>query len=88
MAKTLVLELPEDVYSSLEAFGLYEEQLANEAKKYLASGLFQKKMLSLGKTSELAEMGLKCPQMQRNFGWPQEESMLKLISAMSGLRER
>lgn len=39
--KTFVLELPDTAYAALSANGYDEERLAQEAKKYLAVGLFR-----------------------------------------------
>lgn len=51
-----VIELSEDVYLSLSAFGLTRERLAHESQRLLALKYFREKLLSLGKAAELADM--------------------------------
>ena len=58
MAKTFILHLPDDIYSTISANGYYGEKLGREIKKYLAAGLFKKKVLSLGKSAEVAQINI------------------------------
>lgn len=53
-----VIDLPADVYAALSANGYGGEKLKKEFKLHLAAGLFRKKLLSLGKASELADIGM------------------------------
>ena len=48
------IDLPENLYLSLSAFGLTQEILARESRKLLAMKFFREKLLSFGKAAELA----------------------------------
>lgn len=52
------IALPADVYAALSANGYAGEKLKKEFKLHLAAGLFRKKLLSLAKASELADIGI------------------------------
>lgn len=58
MAQTIVLEthVPEDVYRTLRARGLFREALAEESRRLLALRYYQDRVLSLGKAARLAGM--------------------------------
>ena len=49
-----VIDLPEQLYLSLSAFGLTKEKIANESRKLLALKYFKEKLLSLGRAAELS----------------------------------
>ena len=49
-----VLDLPEQLYLSLSAFGLTKEKIANESRKLLGLKYFKEKVLSLGRAAELS----------------------------------
>ena len=49
-----VIDLPEQLYLSLSAFGLTKEKIANESRKLLALKYFKEKVLSLGRAAELS----------------------------------
>ena len=55
-SQTIVLEtqVPEDVYLTLRARGLFREALAEESRRLLAIRYFQDRVLSLGKAARLA----------------------------------
>jgi predicted HTH domain antitoxin len=57
-SKTIVLEtqLPEDVYLTLRARGLFRQALAEESRRLLALRYYQDRILSLGKAARLAGM--------------------------------
>lgn len=57
-SKTIVLEteVPEDVYLTLRARGLFREALAEESRRLLALRYYQDRILSLGKAARLAGM--------------------------------
>ena len=55
---SLTFNLPEKMQSILFAAGYTTERTINEAKLYLAAGLFSNKILSLEQAAELAEMAL------------------------------
>lgn len=59
MTETLVFfetSIPEDVYSTLRAQGLFREKLAERAQRLLAVRFFQERVLSLGQAARLAGM--------------------------------
>lgn len=49
-----VIDLPEDLYMSLTAFGITKERIVSESRKLLSMRYFQQKLLSAGKAAELA----------------------------------
>ena len=49
-----VIDLPEQLYLSLSAFGLTKEKIASESRKLLALKCFRDKVLSLGRSAELS----------------------------------
>lgn len=51
-----VINIPQELYSSLSFFGLTAERIVNDSRKLLAVKYFQAKFLSLGKAAELAGM--------------------------------
>lgn len=57
-SQTVVLEtqVPEDVYRTLRARGLFREALAEESRRLLALRYYQDRILSLGKAAHLAGM--------------------------------
>lgn len=57
-SKTIVLEteVPEDVYLTLRARGLFREALAEASRRLLALRYYQDRILSLGKAARLAGM--------------------------------
>lgn len=48
------IDLTNDLYLSLSAFGLTREKIASESRKLLAIKLFKEKLLSLGKAVALS----------------------------------
>jgi predicted HTH domain antitoxin len=57
-SRTIVLEtqVPEDVYLTLRARGLFREALAEESRRLLALRYYRDRTLSLGKAARLAGM--------------------------------
>jgi len=53
--KHIELEIPEDIAFSLDKEGKSED-IAKETKRAIAVNMFQRKVISLGKASELAGM--------------------------------
>ena len=51
-----VINISQELYSSLSFFGLTKEQIVSDSRKLLALKYFQAKFLSLGKAAELAGM--------------------------------
>jgi predicted HTH domain antitoxin len=51
-----VINISQELYSSLSFFGLTREQIVSDSRKLLALKYFQAKFLSLGKAAELAGM--------------------------------
>ena len=49
-----VIDLPEQLYLSLSASGLTKEKIVSESRKLLALKCFRDKVLSLGRSAELA----------------------------------
>ena len=49
-----VIDISEDLYSTLSCFGLTKEKIVGESRKLLALKYFQEKLLSLGKATELS----------------------------------
>ena len=49
-----VIDLPEELYLSLSAYGLTKERIANESRKLLSLKYFKDKFLSLGRAAELS----------------------------------
>src|SRR5512139_2227426 len=49
-----VIDLPEQLYLSLSASGLTKEKIASESRKLLAMKCFRDRVLSLGRSAELA----------------------------------
>lgn len=49
-----IIDLPDDLYRSLSAFGLTKEKIAAESRKLLAVKLFKEKLLSFGKAAALS----------------------------------
>jgi len=48
------IDLTDDLYLSLSAFGLTKEKIASESRKLLAVKLFKEKLLSFGKAAALS----------------------------------
>ncbi|MFA4829617.1 MAG: UPF0175 family protein [Thermodesulfovibrionales bacterium] len=48
------IDLSDDLYLSLSAFGLTKEKIASESRKLLAVKLFREKLLSFGKAAALS----------------------------------
>ena len=57
-SQTVVLEtqVPEDIYLTLQAHGLFREALAEHSRRLLALRFYQDRVLSLGKAARLAGM--------------------------------
>jgi predicted HTH domain antitoxin len=53
------MELSEDAYLSLSSLGFSKKKIAEEARHLLAANLYQKGMLSLGKSAELSGMNME-----------------------------
>lgn len=49
--------VPEDIYLTLQASGLFKEALSERARHLLAIRLYQERALSLGKAARLAGLG-------------------------------
>lgn len=47
-------KLPEDIFNSLQAVGLFKDDLAQETRRLLALRFFRQRVLSLGKAARLA----------------------------------
>ena len=57
MAAQMILvetPVPEDIYLTLQAYGLFREGLAEQARQLLALRLYRDRVLSLGKAARLA----------------------------------
>ncbi|MCS7261568.1 MAG: UPF0175 family protein [Anaerolineae bacterium] len=54
--RTVMIEtpIPEDVLRTLQASGVFREELARDARQLLAIRFYQKRLLSLGKAARLA----------------------------------
>ncbi|PWH19832.1 MAG: hypothetical protein DDG58_04110 [Ardenticatenia bacterium] len=54
--QTVIIEtpIPEDVLRTLQASGVFSEELARDARQLLAMHFYQKRFLSLGKAARLA----------------------------------
>lgn len=55
-AMEAVINISQDLYSSLSFFGLTAERIVSDSRQLLALKYFQAKFLSLGKAAELAGM--------------------------------
>lgn len=51
---TLKTQVPEDIYRTLQASGLFKEALVEQSRLLLATRLYQERVLSLGKAARLA----------------------------------
>ena len=49
-------QLPQDIYLTLQASGLFREALARKSQHLLAIYCYQQRLLSLGKAARLAEL--------------------------------
>jgi predicted HTH domain antitoxin len=49
-------QLPQDIYLTLQAGGLFREALAQKSRHLLAVYCYQRRLLSLGKAARLAEL--------------------------------
>ena len=60
MAEMVALEtqIPEDIFLTLQARGLFKTVLAERSRQLLAIRFYQERVLSLGKAARLAGMGL------------------------------
>jgi predicted HTH domain antitoxin len=56
--KTIAIEtqLPQDIYLTLQAGGLFREALAQKSRHLLAVYFYRQRLLSLGKAARLAEL--------------------------------
>lgn len=54
---TIETQLPEDVYQTLQARGVFRENLSREARRLLAMRFYQERALSLGQAARLADLG-------------------------------
>ena len=59
MAEMVALEtqIPEDIFKTLQARGLYKAVLAERSRQLLATRFYQERVLSLGKAARMAGMG-------------------------------
>ena len=59
MAEMVALEtqIPEDIFKTLQAHGLYKAVLAERSRQLLAVRFYQERVLSLGKAARMAGMG-------------------------------
>lgn len=57
-SQTVAIEtqLPQDIYLTLQASGLFREALAQKSRHLLAVYCYQQRLLSLGKAARLAEL--------------------------------
>ncbi|MFH1908936.1 MAG: UPF0175 family protein [Chloroflexota bacterium] len=53
----LKTQIPEDIFLTLQARGLFKEVLAERSRQLLALRFYQERILSLGKAARLAGMG-------------------------------
>lgn len=55
-AQTVMLEtpIPEDIWRTLQAAGVFREELARDARQLLAMRFYHKRLLSLGQAARLA----------------------------------
>ena len=51
---TITTQVPEDVYQTLQARGVFREQLGVQARQLLAMRLYRERALSLGQAARLA----------------------------------
>jgi len=60
MAEMIALEtqIPEDIFLTLQARGLFKAVLAERSRQLMAIRFYQERVLSLGKAARLAGMGL------------------------------
>jgi len=60
LAEMVALEtqIPEDIFLTLQARGLFKTVLAERSRQLLAIRFYQERVLSLGKAARLAGMGL------------------------------
>jgi len=60
MAEMVAVEtqIPEDIFLTLQARGLFKTVLAERSRQLLAIRFYQERVLSLGKAARLAGMGL------------------------------
>lgn len=49
-------QLPQDIYLTLQAGGLFRDALAQKSRRLLAGYCYQQRLLSLGKAARLAEL--------------------------------
>ncbi len=58
-ARTIVVEtrVPEEIYHTLLAHGVFREELAEQSRRLLALHFYQDRTLSLGKAARLAGLG-------------------------------
>lgn len=58
MNATVVIQtqVPEDVYRTLQARGIFPEKLSEQVQRLLAMRFYQERILSLGKAARLADM--------------------------------
>jgi len=54
----LETQIPEDIFLTLQARGLFKTVLAERSRQLLAIRFYQERVLSLGKAARLAGMGL------------------------------
>jgi predicted HTH domain antitoxin len=53
----LQTEIPEDIFLTLQARGLFKEELVERSRQLMAIRFYQERLLSLGKAARLAGMG-------------------------------
>mgnify|MGYP002641655692 CR=1 FL=1 len=60
MAEMIALEtqIPEDIFLTLQARGLFKTVLAERSRQLMAIRFYQERVLSLGKAARMAGMGL------------------------------
>ena len=54
MTVTIETQVPEDVYKTLQAHGVFREQLSDQARQLLAIRFYKERALSLGQAARLA----------------------------------
>jgi len=60
------IDLSDDLYLSLSAFGLTKEKIASESRKLLAVKLFREKLLSFGKAAARVSLRVRSCFLQMN----------------------
>jgi len=53
---TIETQVPEDVYQTLQARGVFREELSDGARRLLAMRFYQERTLSLGQAARMADL--------------------------------